>query len=56
MDTTDVLGRLLKLEGKIEKIFSLMDELMRDQTSIEKRLDKLEKVKRLKPPAEESSG
>lgn len=52
-DTTDVLGRLLALEAENKRLWNEMDELMRDQTSIEKRLDKLEKAK-LKPPAEGS--
>jgi hypothetical protein len=42
-DLTDCLGRLLAIEQKFDKVFALMDELMRDQTSIEKRLEKLEK-------------
>jgi K+/H+ antiporter YhaU regulatory subunit KhtT len=41
-DLTDILGRLLAIEQKFDKVFALMDELMRDQTEAEKKTEKLE--------------
>ena len=54
MDDTDKLGRLQALERQIEKLWSAIDELMRDQVEIERRLERLEKG-RLKPKAMEST-
>ncbi len=51
-DDTDVRGRLLALEAEAKRLWREMDNLMRDQTACEKRLEHLEKG--LKPAAEGS--
>lgn len=53
-DDTDLRAAVHRLEAENKRLWAANDELMRDQVAIEKRLDRLEKAKRLKPPAEES--
>ncbi len=54
MDDTDLRAAILKLEAENRRLWTAMDELMRDQTSIERRLERLEKKKQ--PTVDEKEG
>jgi len=53
MDDTDIRGELQRLARENQRLWTALDECMRDQTEAEKRLERLEK--RLKPKALDST-